>query len=53
MSAEKKDIVRDNRSGKVYWDTGLIRTFEKVLKEDVTWEDAKKEHPAIIDPHKA
>jgi len=43
----KKDVIKDNRTGKTFWDTGIIRSFETILKKDITLEEAKKEYPEI------
>lgn len=46
----KKSVIKDHRSGKLYWDDGIIRNFESVLHESITWENAKKKYPSIINP---
>ncbi len=49
---ERKDIIKDNRTGKIYFDTGIIRNFETVLATDLDFNSAKKKYPEIIDPKK-
>ena len=44
-----KNVIEDIRTGKIYWDDGIIRNFEKVLLTDVTIEQAKKKYPKIIE----
>lgn len=48
---EKKQVIKDLRNGKIFWDDGIIRTFEEVLEEEITWKDAKAKYPEIIDPN--
>ena len=45
----KKDVIKDNRTGKIYFDTGIVRNFETVLTENKTIEAAKKMYPSIIE----
>ncbi len=45
----EKNVIKDIRSGKIYFDTGIIRNFETVLLENVTIEVAKEKYPDIIE----
>ena len=45
----KKDVIKDLRTGKVYFDTGIIRNFEEVLMQNVTLERARENYPDIIE----
>lgn len=44
----KADVIKDNRSGLIYWDTGIIRIFETVLDKDLTKKQAIEKYPDII-----
>ena len=48
LFAEKKDVIKDNQTNRVYWDTGIVRNFETVLLKDVTFEQAKKAYPHVL-----
>lgn len=45
---DRKDVIKDNRTGKVYFDSGMIRNFEEILLADVSWDAAKNKYPEII-----
>jgi hypothetical protein len=44
----KKDVIKDNRTDKIYFDNGILRNFEEVLMTDVTFEEAKAKYPDVI-----
>jgi len=45
---EKKNIIYCHQSKKHYWDDGMIRNFEEVVKYNITWKEAKKKFPNCI-----
>lgn len=44
----KRDVIKDNNTGKIYFDTGMIRFFETLLMKNVTITEAQKKYPDII-----
>ncbi|HZJ20581.1 MAG TPA: hypothetical protein VFD35_09565 [Pricia sp.] len=45
---KKKDVIKDNRTGRIYFDSGMIRNFETVIDHDMTWDSALAKYPEII-----
>lgn len=45
---EKKHVIYCHRSQKYYWDDGIIRNFEEIVEEEITWKKAKKKFPNCI-----
>ncbi|WP_299116894.1 hypothetical protein [uncultured Winogradskyella sp.] len=43
-----KNVIKDLRTGKIYFDDGIIRNFEELLEENISFDDAKKKYPNII-----
>tara|TARA_A100000172_G_scaffold69378_1_gene49425 strand:+ start:67 stop:231 length:165 start_codon:yes stop_codon:yes gene_type:complete len=43
-----KNIIYCSKTNKYYWDDGFIRTFEKVILSNVTWEEAKLKYPNCV-----
>lgn len=44
----KKDVIKDNRTGRIYFDSGMIRNFETVIDRDLIWDSALAKYPEII-----
>jgi|TARA_R100001463_G_scaffold15141_7_gene39606 hypothetical protein len=43
---EKKDVIYCNQTKKHYWDDlGLVRNFEVLKEQEVTWKQAKEKYP--------
>lgn len=45
---ERKDVIKDNKTGKLYFDNGMIRNFETLIDSDLTYEQALEKYPDII-----
>ena len=48
MKDTRKDVIKDNRTGKIYFDTGIVRNFETVLETNISLEKAKDKYPIIV-----
>ena len=48
LRMEKQNVIKNNRTGKIYFDSGTVRDYETLLAEDMTWEEARTEYPEII-----
>ena len=44
----RKNVIKDQRTKKHYWDNGIIRNFEEVLLYNTTWKEAKVQFPECI-----
>ncbi len=48
-NVKKRDVIYCSKSNKYYWDeAGIIRIFEKVLDNNITYEKAKAKYPNIV-----
>ena len=48
-NVKKRDVIFCLKSNKHYWDeAGIIRNFEKVLENNITFEKAKNKYPKIV-----
>ena len=50
MDALRANVIRDNRTQKLFWDDNeLIRNFETLLDTDITYQEAKEKYGDIQD----
>jgi|TARA_R100001126_G_scaffold85574_1_gene54103 hypothetical protein len=44
----KKNVIKDLKTQKHYWDNGIVRNFEEVVAYSITWKEAIAKFPECI-----